>query len=109
MSSQNLFRKYDVPAPRYTSYPTVPYWKDSPSTNEWLESISHSLQAKDSSYSIYIHVPFCETLCTFCGCNTSITKNHQVESPYVDKILNELDLYLKLAPSLKDRFCNMVH
>lgn len=109
MSSQNLFRKYDVPAPRYTSYPTVPYWKDSPSTNEWLESIGHSLQAKDSSYSIYIHVPFCETLCTFCGCNTSITKNHQVESPYVDKILNELDLYLKQAPSLKDRFCNMVH
>jgi len=100
-SSENLFAKYDIPAPRYTSYPTVPYWSDSPTTSEWLESVSKSLSKPNASFAMYIHIPFCESLCTFCGCNTSITKNHAVEEPYIESLLREFDMYLKNVPEIK--------
>lgn len=97
-----FLEKYDIPAPRYTSYPTVPYWTDSPTTEEWITSLNKSLDKPDTSLSIYIHLPFCETLCTFCGCNTSITKNHSlVESPYLDALEKEWNLYLEAVPSLR--------
>jgi len=84
-----IVKKYDVPAPRYTSYPTVPYWSDSPSTEQWLTELKAAARGKSSSWSLYIHIPYCETLCTFCGCNTSITKDHKREEPYVRLILKE--------------------
>lgn len=99
----NLFKKYDVPAPRYTSYPTVPAWSESPTTNEWHQSMRSSLNGDSSKWSLYIHIPYCETLCTFCGCNTVITKNHSLENPYVDRLLKEFDLYLQSVPELAQR------
>lgn len=98
-----LFTKYDVPAPRYTSYPTVPYWTDNPTREQWIEQLKAGLQPSESSWSLYVHVPFCETLCTFCGCNTTITKDHKRENPYVTRILKERDAYLKVAPELARR------
>ena len=108
MARSDLFKKYDVPAPRYTSYPTVPYWDANPTTGEWFESIEKGLGPL-GSWSLYIHVPFCESLCTFCGCNTSITKNHKIELPYVHHLLNELNLYLQNCPSLLDRPLKSIH
>lgn len=108
----DLFKKYDVPAPRYTSYPTVPYWDANPTTQEWFESIEQGLNIsnnKDSSWSMYIHVPFCESLCTFCGCNNSITKNHKLEMPYVQRLLKEFHLYLQNCPSLLIRPLKSIH
>jgi len=99
----NLIAKYDIPAPRYTSYPTVPYWSDSPTVSEWLNSVQASLSSENSKISFYIHIPFCETLCTFCGCNTSITKNHAVEEPYIEHLLKEFHAYLQAVPELKQR------
>jgi oxygen-independent coproporphyrinogen-3 oxidase len=97
--SDQLFYKYDVPVPRYTSYPTVPYWSDSPTTQEWLESLNRSF-AQHPLWSMYVHIPYCETLCTFCGCNTSITRNHKREEPYMEMVLSEFEAYKKNIPEI---------
>lgn len=94
--SSKLVNKYNVPGPRYTSYPTVPYWNDKTfSKNRWLQTVFTSFQESNDSegISLYIHLPFCESLCTFCGCNKRITKRHEVESPYIAYVLKEWDLY----------------
>jgi oxygen-independent coproporphyrinogen III oxidase len=98
--NDRLVYKYDVPVPRYTSYPTVPYWSDSPTTEDWLSSLSRALHDKPK-WSLYVHIPFCETLCTFCGCNTSITRNHKREEPYIELLLKEMTLYKEKFPELK--------
>ncbi|TGL86028.1 oxygen-independent coproporphyrinogen III oxidase [Leptospira congkakensis] len=106
---KHLLEKYDTPAPRYTSYPTVPYWTDSPSLEECIQSLETYLSPKDSKLAIYLHIPFCETLCTFCGCNTSITKNHTVEEPYVTALKNELQLYSEKVSSLNGKHLSELH
>jgi len=95
-ASSELLKKYNVPGPRYTSYPTVPYWADTPTEAQWVESIADALNESESrgiGAALYIHIPFCESLCTYCGCNTRITRNHKVASPYVETVLKEWDLY----------------
>lgn len=102
-SIKNLIHKYNVPGPRYTSYPTVPFWKNSElSQQEWIETINknrlffQSTNKENSEISLYIHLPFCESLCTFCGCHKRITKNHSVEKPYIDTVIKEWKIYLSL-------------
>ena len=98
----SLVSKYNVPGPRYTSYPTVPYWKnDDFSLSEWKKGVikSFSESNREEGISLYIHLPFCESLCTFCGCNKRITKNHNVETPYLESVLKEWRLYLELFPT----------
>lgn len=90
--------KYDIPAPRYTSYPTVPYWEtEQMAENEWMEQVVQVFE-KDQHLSLYIHLPFCEKLCTYCGCNKHITRNHAVESPYIQSVLAEWNMYLDRLP-----------
>lgn len=94
-----LINKYNVPGPRYTSYPTVPYWEEqSFSGRKWQTSIKKSVGESNASegISLYIHLPFCESLCTFCGCNKRITKNHGVEDPYIRSVLREWEMYCGL-------------
>ncbi len=104
----NLIRKYNVAGPRYTSYPTVPYWDTTPPTIEqWTASVKKSFDETNATdgISLYIHLPFCESLCTYCGCNTRITVNHAVEEPYITALLNEWELYLKVfkdKPRIKE-------
>ena len=107
MNNVQLLQKYNIPGPRYTSYPTVPFWKNNPlSETEWKETIKtfiHSFEHHEVS--LYIHLPFCENLCTFCGCHKRITKNHQVEEPYIDTLLKEWELYkatFQFEPSIKE-------
>lgn len=102
-----LVDKYNVPGPRYTSYPTVPFWDNNPTTEQWKEKVSEAFTAYNASegISIYIHLPYCESLCTFCGCTTRITVNHGVEEPYIDAVLKEWKLYLELfdgPPQIKE-------
>ncbi len=104
-----LFSKYDVPAPRYTSYPTVPYWETPPSPSDWLEHLSYSLKNKEDSWSLYLHIPYCETLCTFCGCNTIITKDHSREKSYTEVLLKEWQFYLDHLPVLRMRELKHIH
>ncbi len=95
-----LIRKYNVPGPRYTSYPTVPYWdEDGISSEEWKTTLLKSFtESHDEGISLYIHLPFCESLCTFCGCHKRITKRHEVEDPYITTLLKEWQLYLEVFP-----------
>ncbi len=94
----HLLSKYDVAAPRYTSYPTVPYWTaEQPDADDWLKRVQQASLA-DREISLYIHLPFCESLCTYCGCNKHITKNHAVEIPYVQAILKEWAMYRAALP-----------
>ena len=92
----HLYKKYNVAGPRYTSYPTVPYWDASPTTDQWINSLKDALakaQVDNTGAAIYVHIPFCESLCTYCGCNTRITRNHGVSAPYTQTVLQEFDLY----------------
>jgi oxygen-independent coproporphyrinogen-3 oxidase len=100
MTMSELFEKYDVPVPRYTSYPTVPSWSAQPTTDSWIASVKRALNAPDASLALYAHIPFCESLCTYCGCNTVITRNHERGQPYIDLLFRELDWYCARAPRL---------
>lgn len=95
----SLIQKYNVPGPRYTSYPTVPYWEMETFTrDQWKKNCVQAFDLTNSKegISLYIHLPFCESLCTFCGCHKRITKRHEVEAPYIDLLLKEWQLYLDL-------------
>lgn len=105
----NLFEKYDVPVPRYTSYPTVPYWTDDPTTEQWIAELRKAAADETCNWAIYVHIPFCESLCTFCGCNTLITQNHKREEPYINRILAELEMYMKAVPELASRPLRQLH
>ncbi len=98
MIDLKLLQKYNVPVPRYTSYPTVPNWKEKIDTGKWMDvfQIDFGIGNKQSGISLYIHLPFCESLCTYCGCNKKITTNHNVEGEYVKAVLEEWRLYLNL-------------
>ena len=93
-----LIRKYNQPVPRYTSYPTVPFWDEYMDAGRWEELFKQ--QFHDQNYrngiSLYIHLPFCESLCTYCGCNKKITTNHKVEEEYLLALEKEWKLYRKL-------------
>lgn len=93
----DLIQKYNIPAPRYTSYPTVPYWDDNLDAGSWAADVRQSfIRHNPDGISLYIHLPYCESLCTYCACNTRITVNHRVEEPYIDTLLKEWQLYLAL-------------
>ncbi len=109
--SDSLIQKYNIPGPRYTSYPTVPFWDDKPcsddqsrigiSLSDWKKTMIRAFNESNDQegISLYIHLPFCENLCTFCGCHKRITKRHDVEEPYVKTVLKEWDLYCDLLPA----------
>jgi oxygen-independent coproporphyrinogen-3 oxidase len=92
----SLISKYNIPVPRYTSYPTVPFWEKTPTEDEWLSLVKQTFKAsnKTEGISLYLHLPFCESLCTYCACNTRITVNHKVEEPYIQALIKEWKIYL---------------
>lgn len=94
-----LIAKYNVAGPRYTSYPTVPFWNtDAFALPDWQQRLTTAFAETNSrqGISLYIHLPYCESLCTFCACHKRITKNHGVEIPYIDSVLAEWALYVGL-------------
>ncbi|MFN0086993.1 MAG: oxygen-independent coproporphyrinogen III oxidase [Blastocatellia bacterium] len=105
----DLFSKYDVPAPRYTSYPTVPFWSEPPTTERWLRALNEGLSEEAVTWSLYLHLPFCETLCTYCACNTVITRDHGREADYVELLSREWALYRAAAPALGQRPLRQLH
>jgi oxygen-independent coproporphyrinogen-3 oxidase len=93
-----LLEKYDRPVPRYTSYPTVPFWKDNLDIPSWTTAFYNRFSAcnRTDGLSLYIHLPFCETLCIYCGCNKKITANHKVEAEYLEAVFSEWEMYRAL-------------
>jgi oxygen-independent coproporphyrinogen III oxidase len=82
--------KYNRPGPRYTSYPTAPVWKDDFGPDD-LESFYASAEKAATPLSLYMHIPFCESLCLFCACNVSIQKDKKVAIPYLDALKREIE------------------
>jgi oxygen-independent coproporphyrinogen III oxidase len=83
-----LVARHDRAAPRYTSYPTVPVWTDRFGPDDYARELARAA----SPLSVYLHVPFCERLCTYCACNRTITRNHAVAGPYLDSLAREAEL-----------------
>ncbi len=104
----SLIQKYNIPGPRYTSYPTVPFWdQEGIRLYDWTQSVKRAFSEsnKEEGISLYIHMPYCESLCTFCACHKHITKQHSVEDAYIDTVLKEWKLYvdvLEEKPSIRE-------
>ncbi|MDD5542938.1 MAG: oxygen-independent coproporphyrinogen III oxidase [Acidobacteriia bacterium] len=91
-----LLDKYNIPGPRYTSYPTAPEWKSEfgpPDMESTLDASNRSPSARPLS--LYMHLPFCDSLCLFCGCNVVIQKNHEHAHPYLERLKWEIDAFSK--------------
>jgi len=94
----SLLSKYNIPVPRYTSYPTVPFWNEGIDVERWKQIFREQFLKNNlqNGTSLYIHLPFCESLCTYCGCNKKITTNHSVEEEYIEAVIKEWKLYRQL-------------
>lgn len=94
-----LIKKYDRPGPRYTSYPTAPQFNNSFTSEKFLDEIIRTNNENNPpDLSLYFHIPFCDTLCYFCGCNMIISRNRERIKEYTNHLKNEIDLlrtYLK--------------
>lgn len=90
MDLTSLIEKYSRPGPRYTSYPTAPQWIEAVGPEAYRERLRRV--SPEAPLALYVHVPFCESLCYYCGCNIKITHDHGVASPYVSTLLDEAGL-----------------
>ena len=88
--SEAFLEKYNRPGPRYTSYPTAPVWQDNFGPDD-LEQFYATANAARTPVSLYMHLPFCESLCLFCACNVVITKDHSVAPPYIETLEREIE------------------
>src|SRR6266542_6115297 len=102
----SLLQKYNVAVTRYTSYPAVPFWKEKIDKAEWKKIFTERFAVNNGDgISLYLHLPFCESLCTYCGCNKKITTNHSVEEEYLQAIISEWTRYRQLmqeAPVIRE-------
>lgn len=92
----DLLSRFDVPGPRYTSYPTADRFVEAFSQADLLQALELRQQGmgqKNRPLSIYVHIPFCESLCYYCACNKIITKHHEKAAPYLRYLAKEIDLY----------------
>src|SRR5258708_23019717 len=89
--SEEFLARYNRPGPRYTSYPTAPVWNDSFGPAD-LQAVHSAADAAKTPVSLYMHLPFCESLCLFCACNVIIQKDKRVSIPYFDLLHKEIPL-----------------
>lgn len=93
-----LIQRYDLAGPRYTSYPTAPQFHESFNEIALLNAISRSNQ-KANPLSLYFHIPFCESLCYYCGCNKIVTPNKERAAPYLERVFKEIEMQAGLFDS----------
>jgi oxygen-independent coproporphyrinogen-3 oxidase len=87
--TEDFLARYNRPGPRYTSYPTAPVWQDNFGPHD-LEEVFAAADREARPVSLYMHLPFCESLCLFCACNVVISKNKSVAEPYLETLKSEL-------------------
>ncbi|MGE3727516.1 MAG: oxygen-independent coproporphyrinogen III oxidase [Candidatus Sericytochromatia bacterium] len=105
---RELLSKYAKPGPRYTSYPTAPEWADD-FTQADAEALyrANNPEGSTAPLALYVHIPFCTSLCWYCGCNVQISRKKQVSEPYLKALEQELD---KIAPLIaKTRTISQMH
>ncbi len=90
----NLIEKYSAQGPRYTSYPTAVQFSDAVDARRFTELVQAS-NASGKDLSLYAHIPFCDTICYYCGCNKIITSRHELSMPYLERLEREMDLVCK--------------
>jgi oxygen-independent coproporphyrinogen III oxidase len=88
--SPEFLALYNRPGPRYTSYPTAPVWRDDFRVEDFNRACAEA-EASRTPVSLYMHLPFCESLCLFCACNVVITKDHSVAPPYLTTLKREIE------------------
>ena len=96
----DLLARYDRPGPRYTSYPTAVEFHEGVTGDDYLDALAAANALGDAPLSLYMHLPFCEERCLFCGCHTIITRRKEVAVPYLGLLGREIEL---LAARLPDR------
>lgn len=87
-----LVKKYDIQGPRYTSFPPVPFWSGAPGLEQWISDIRRSYDSA-SGVDLYIHVPYCYSICHYCGCNRVEAEDNSGEAHYVEMLLREWESY----------------
>ncbi len=90
MDLESLIHKYSTSGPRYTSYPTAPQWNENVSEEKYREELQSGFSQSEDGVALYVHIPFCEQLCYYCGCNIQITKDHSRSGLYVEALLREI-------------------
>lgn len=93
--SPDLLAKYDQPGPRYTSYPTAPHFSPDFDEHAYRERLSEAAERADEPLSMYVHLPFCEARCTFCGCNVVISPRRGPEKAYLEAVGREVEILAK--------------
>ena len=96
--SSDLLRRYDVAGPRYTSYPTADRFVEAFGADEYAQALTQrrsGAAAMALPLSLYVHIPFCESLCYYCACNKIITKHHDRATPYLRYLSREVDLHVE--------------
>lgn len=93
--SEELVRRYEIAAPRYTSYPTAPEWKADFGPDQYSQKLEEAGRSPDAPFSMYVHLPFCREMCTYCGCNVIVTREQSKADVYIDHVLMEMDLAAK--------------
>lgn len=91
--SLELIKKYDQPGPRYTSYPPLPFWNHEAEQERWLKDLQAAYKVEGAAQ-LYLHIPYCEQLCYYCGCNRVISKEHSSENKYIQALLSEWSIYV---------------
>ncbi len=94
--SNHVMRRYDVPGPRYTSYPTADRFVEAFGSADYVRALQQrrsGVAAKALPLSVYLHVPFCESLCYYCACNKIITRHHEQAAHYLRYLSREVDLH----------------
>jgi len=89
--NNDLIKKYDKSGPRYTSYPTAIQFSENFSEQDYFKQVELSNE-RNTPLSLYFHIPFCDTICYYCGCNKIVTKNRNHAQPYLDAVYKELAL-----------------
>lgn len=98
ISLRELIRKYDCAGPRYTSYPPAPVFSPEFGSTEFQKAIVETEKnTHNENLSLYVHIPFCDTLCYFCGCTTFVTRNHEHVQEYLLRLKKEIDLLAEHA------------
>ncbi len=106
--SEELIRRYDTLGPRYTSYPTAVQFKDDIGTSDYKGWVKYSNDDPiPRSLSLYLHIPFCDTICYYCGCSKVITKDKSKARHYIDLLKKEIALQGALFA--KDREVLQIH
>ncbi len=96
----DLLRRYGGAVPRYTSYPTAPHFHpgvDAATYGQWLGAL-----AGDERASLYLHIPYCDRLCWYCGCHTKITRRYAPIAAYLDSLVREIELVAEALPGPLD-------